>query len=440
MKKIQWNILLQLTMILLFLGGTGFLVYKELYFSGFLCFVVVLGLLYKVYTTFEKVLKKVEQTLEAVAKEDYSVKITPKNLPYSIYKALNKILHLQKEKNRNNISTKIIYENIIESVDTGILILQEINNEIEIFYSNKAFADLLEIPRFLHWKFLQQDLVAFSSYLDQDQWKDQRNVITLSINGKEQECSIRTFLTTLYEVRYLIVNIDPLQSIIDRKEKEAWFNLMKVMSHEILNTITPISSLSNNLEYLIKDSEKELGEDFEDVYHSVLTIKNRTQHLLDFVNTYRSLTELPTPQKKAVNVKRMVQNSLQILSSLIREKQIEVRLKVEPENAVFFLDEKQMEQVMINLLTNSIYALNGIENPCITINVLQTEDQNIMEVIDNGIGIAPDIKRQVFVPFFTTRKNGSGIGLSLSKNIVNAHEGHIRFVSDEHYTKFSIIL
>jgi signal transduction histidine kinase len=337
---------------------------------------------------------------------------------------------------KENESVKIIYDDIIDTMDMGILILRQA--EEPIFYSNKAFFNILELPRYTKWHLVKDHLKAFDPYFSLANWGHIKDVITLKINGKETVFSLRTYVTHIYGERYLIVNLDTLQNIIDRKEKEAWFNLMKVMSHEILNTIAPINSLTHNLTYLVADKKEVLGEDYDDIYQSVNTIKKRTHHLIDFVETYRILAELPTPKPEKVSILELFSDSLRILDTLLETKNIAVTVSVTPKGLHLPLDKKQMEQVIINLITNSVYALEGAKNAGIHLTGHVLNDMAILEVTDNGHGIPEDIKREIFVPFFTTRENGSGIGLSLSKNIVQGHKGTLSFSSKPGRTVFSI--
>jgi len=440
MRKANQKTALLILLLVIILLAIVFFLWQKLFFTSFIFFVIAAYVFYEIQSNINRVLDTTAQNLKAIAQEDFSLKISKKNLPPYLYESLNSIATLQKERSEKNTSVRILYENIIESIDTGILILKEdTGGSIQIFFSNNAFSQLLEIPKFTKWHLLKPYLTHFDSYLNNENWRDTKDVLTLSINEKEQVFSFRTFLTKVYQQRYLTIYLDTLQSIMDKKEKEAWFNLMKVMSHEILNTITPINSLSDNLEYVIGEHEDKLGQDFQDIYQSVVTIKNRTQHLADFVNTYRSLADLPSPKKTHVQVRTIIQNALIPLSALIKEKGIELKVDISPENLYFAMDAQQIEQVIVNLITNSIYALNEIDKPKIIVRAFSSE-KNCIEVIDNGMGIPEEIKREIFIPFFTTRDTGSGIGLSLSKNIVQAHGGYLSFSSKKGKTRFLIQL
>jgi len=415
------------------------LIQQSLYFTALIVSVFLIFVFYKVLVSSFQLSEDVQKITAALVQKDYSQNVSELNLPVNLKENLQELQQRQQTIDGQIDSERKIFEHIIERIDTGIVIFKEIEKGTKnLFFVNNAFASLLEIPKFSKWDLVAEDLQTFDNYFNTEHWTDRKEIINLSINGKEQVFSLRTFLTKLYGHRYLIVNLDTLQSIVDRKEKEAWYNLMKVMSHEILNTITPINALSNNLEFLIEDTKNQLGENFSDIHKSVITIKERTTHLADFVETYRALTDLPSPQKEQVKIKEIIDQSLQVLAPMIQEKNITVSLNIKPVNLYFSVDKKQIEQVLINLITNSIYALDGVEEAEINIEAYEGLQKKCITIADNGVGIETSIKRDVFIPFFTTRENGAGIGLSLSKNIIQSHGGTIGFTSNGKETCFLI--
>ncbi len=327
-----------------------------------------------------------------------------------------------------------MYEGIIESMDTGILILKK--GDDKLFYANTAFFQLLQMPKYNNWANASRELQAFDGYLKEENWNNVKDVITLNVNGQESDFSLRTFVSHIHNQAYLVVNLDAIQNLIEKKEKEAWFNLMKVMSHEIINTMAPIQPLAHNLESLLAEHKEKLGDSYIDVNRSVETIQKRSKHLLDFIDTYRMLAELPTPKLAWVSVANLLEGSMSLLSGLLQEKGVKVTITVPNDKLRVYVDAKQIEQVLINLLTNCVYALDEVEEPRIDFAAEELEQKVVFTITDNGKGIPFKLKRDVFVPFFTTRKNGSGIGLSLSRNIMNAHNGSIHFTSEEGHTQF----
>ena len=216
-------------------------------FVALLVFVLAISAAYSFFDKTKETLLRTSQTLQALVQRDLSVKIPKSKLTKNIAKPLQELLEQSQETRAQSESMKLVYESIIESMDTGILILKQ--DSERIFFSNKAFFEILELPQYTHWSMAKKYLNAFEKYLKEESWRNLRDVITLKVNDKEEVFSLRTYTSEIYGKRYLVVNLDPIQNIMDRTEKEAWFNLMKVMSHEIINTIAPITSLTNNLEF-----------------------------------------------------------------------------------------------------------------------------------------------------------------------------------------------
>ena len=208
---------------------------------------------------------------------------------------------------------------------------------------------------------------------------------------------------------------------------------MNVMSHEIINTITPISSLAENLDSLLQEELED--ETFVEISQGLKIIKRRSYHLTSFVDTYRKLAELPLPQKEKIDLINVIQNTLLLFEQEFSSKKIKIKFNNSTELYIN-ADKQQIEQVIINLLSNCLYALVDIDNPQITITLLQDNNRVHLTITDNGMGVSKEIKDNIFIPYFTTRKDGSGIGLTLSKSIIEAHNGSIHFKSEKGKTDF----
>lgn len=206
------------------------------------------------------------------------------------------------------------------------------------------------------------------------------------------------------------------------------------MSHEIINTITPISSLAENLDSLLQEDETD-KETIDELSEGLQIIKRRSKHLTSFVDTYRKLAELPLPQKNEVDLVQIVKNTLLLFEQEFLTKRVNIVFNNSQE-VIINADKQQIEQVLINLLSNSLNALFNTTSPEISITISQENNRIHLSVSDNGIGVSDEIKDNIFVPYFTTRKDGSGIGLTLSKSIMEAHNGKIIFNSKENKTNF----
>ena len=261
--------------------------------------------------------------------------------------------------------------------------------------------------------------------------QDKNDILQLAIYATEFKIHDRTIVLT---------SIKNIQNELEEKEMESWQKLIRVLTHEIMNSITPISSLSSTVMMILGDlknrlkqreDSNEVIESVEDVESAFQTIHKRTDGLLHFVNTYRNLTSLPKPHMSIFPVKQLFKNIHNLLEEQLNIKNINCVIDVHPETLELSADEKLIEQVLINMMTNSIQSLPGNESAEIKLRgFLNKRGRITLQVIDNGKGILPEVMDKIFIPFFTTKAEGSGIGLSLSKQILRKHGGSVNAYSE----------
>lgn len=222
-----------------------------------------------------------------------------------------------------------------------------------------------------------------------------------------------------------LINLKNIRSVLEENELEAWQKLVRVLTHEIMNSITPISSLSETLVERMDKVDKD-EHDEEMIRKGMLTISRRSKGLLDFVMNYRQLSRIPSPVMTPVRVGDMMDSIRGLFSNDA------ILFQVEDENRILNIDRSQIEQVIINLLKNAKEACEGKTHPEIIVSTHYSTKQKIfqLEVTDNGYGILPEVQDKVFIPFFTTKRNGSGIGLSLCRQIMSLHGGSISMKSE----------
>ncbi len=234
-----------------------------------------------------------------------------------------------------------------------------------------------------------------------------------------------------------LVTLQNIQPELQKQELEAWQNLTRVLRHEIMNSITPISSLTSTLrEILDHDMEKknthyELKEEgAEDLREGLSTIENRSKGLIKFIDAYREYTSLPRPKIATVRLKDLIDHVAQLMRTELKKTAINFHYECSSEYLTIQADLEMIEQVLINLLKNAIEALSETENP--TLELLGRYDENSVkiEITDNGSGIIKEALEHIFVPFYTTKRTGSGIGLSLSRQIMQMHNGSITVESE----------
>jgi signal transduction histidine kinase len=240
-----------------------------------------------------------------------------------------------------------------------------------------------------------------------------------------------------------LVSIQNIRSELQLRELEAWQNLTKVLRHEIMNSITPIVSLIGTMKIIV-DNEIEVHDDqsresVEDLQEALRTIEKRGNGVMDFVNAYRDFTTIPKPSKKYLTIDELLKSTIALTSPELEKMDVDFKVEIEGGFSVF-ADPSLMEQVLINLIKNASEAC-AKENSCVELRAYQTNERCIIEVEDNGMGIENEALSKVFIPFFTTKKTGSGIGLSLSRQIVQMHGGEITVKSEINKgTTFRIVL
>lgn len=265
----------------------------------------------------------------------------------------------------------------------------------------------------------------------------------------DNHISIRTAQIVMGNRKIKLFSFQNIYPELQKKELESWQNLTKILRHEIMNSLTPISSLSSTMldilnEEVVVDQEKVYlnKECSEDLMEGLTTIENRTEGLINFINAYRNYTEIPKPEPRQLDICQLVNESLILMKPEIKKSGISIIEHVTVEKIIINADPDQLKQVFINLIKNGIEAGFNKENPEITISVKRLQNLFVsIEITDNGQGIIEEAIDKIFIPFFTTKKTGSGIGLSLSRHILHLHNGTISVKSEENnFTTFSILL
>ena len=416
-----------------------FLINEKLYYNSILVILLVVLAFAEMYFFVRIKLLFYDKTILSILQNDYSSSF-PEEYKKGNFKNLCLLYDTLKEKQHEQTSKELVYQSILNNVDTSVLILEkEANEEWSIFLMNDCFSALFTVPKVSNWKYLKNYLPSLCTEIENSGFTEQKTAINIKIEQQElQTFVLQTSLTKSFNKEYYIILLDSIQRVIEKKEKEAWINLMKIISHELMNSLTPIRSLSQNL-LEIMEQEKLEPEDFEDIKESLSTIINRSDHLQFFVENYRKLTMLPTPDKKPTKIKTLFDDCLKIMSPILKDESITVINEIDPFKTVL-IDKNQMEQVIINLITNSVFALKEKEEKKIFLSTSSENNRFFITISDTGKGIENEIRDKIFLPFFTTRKDGAGIGLTLSKNSIEAHGGYLSYQTEENKTSFVICL
>jgi nitrogen fixation/metabolism regulation signal transduction histidine kinase len=415
-----------------------FLIYKMFYYNAILIGLFTVVMLFEMYFYVKNQLLFYDRTLLSMLQNDFTTNFAEENKKDN-FESLYLLYDALKTRQQEQTSKELVYQSILNSIDTGALILEKDEEEWNVFLMNDCFSGLFKVPKVSHWSYLKNYLPSLCNEIEKSDFAELKSAISIKIEDQDlQTFMLQTSLTKTYNKEYFIILLDSIQRVIEKKEKEAWINLMKIISHELMNSLTPIRALSQNLLQIV-DQEKLDEDDFDDIKSSISTIINRSDHLQVFVENYRKLAMLPTPTKKMTPINTLFDDCLRIMNPILKAENIELVNEINSSRSIL-IDKNQMEQVIINLITNSIYALKEKQEKKMFLSCYTENNRFFITISDNGKGIDSEIRDKVFLPFFTTRKDGAGIGLTLSKNIIEAHGGYLSYQTDEDKTSFVICL
>jgi nitrogen fixation/metabolism regulation signal transduction histidine kinase len=320
-------------------------------------------------------------------------------------------------------------QSIVQNIDVSIIAYRK-DGTVEMI--NKAAKKLFQIHSLKNIKGLEQLSLELVTNLIQIspgentlvKVQDQDDILQLAIYATEFKVKDKLII---------LATINNIQNVLEEQETEAWQKLIRVLTHEIMNSITPIASLSSTLEIMLKgiteggNVQEEMNlEAVMEIQQALQTINKRSTGLLHFVNTYRNLTRIPKPNFKIFPVRDLFKNLYLLMEEEITDNKVNFVTNIEPENIEVSADEQLIEQVIINLIRNSMHALDGRKDPTIELKTYYNKRGRVtIQVADNGTGILPEVLDKIFIPFFTTKQSGSGIGLSLSRQILRLHNGTI---------------
>jgi len=367
--------------------------------------------------------------LESINYSDFTLHYDYSNLGKSFEKIsiqFNKVLEKFKEtRNEKEESLKYL-QTVIQHIGVGLLSFDS-NGEVE--FINKAFKNILKINSLKNISSLNNISPNIGDFIRDMSIRKKVNYKLIS-NGETTQLLINAIDFRMRGQLFRLVALQNIQSEIEETEIEAWQKIIRVLTHEIMNSITPISSLASTLKSLLDEMKEPNAETIEDLSSAVNTIKKRSEGLMSFVDKYRSITKIPKPNRQNFSVAALFKRIKILMDSALVGKNIQFQNEVNPINLEINADSDLIEQVLINMLNNAIQSLSETNNGSITLSsYIDNNSHAVLKISDNGAGISEENMERIFVPFYTTKKEGSGIGLSLSQQIIRAHGGRIHVTS-----------
>lgn len=429
-KSYHIGILLRILLLTGFLGGMVYFVFTgEWIYSGI---IAVLGGLsiYNLFRFLGRRFEVMDDFFESIKYRDFTRKYVEENKSVDIrrlYKGFNTVNEVVRQMDSERETQYLYLQKILELIDIGILAYEAESGKV--LWSNGTFEDTLGFPGFKNIKFVRSRNPEVFRELFENYYP-KPSAVDLKVGKEHIKVLLSNSLFQIGEQFYKLIVIHNIEETLNRTEADAWKKLLSVMTHEIMNSIAPISSLANTLKTQIQQSQQDPENyplEIEDLDAGLQSIENRSEGLMKFARTYRSLNKVTKLNLERIGVLELFRNIEHLMKPLAIERNVQLQLAMSNKNLEIEADVYLLEQVLINLLLNALEACET--TPGALIELLaesRTDGRILITVMDNGSGISEEIKDQVFVPFFTTKKEGSGIGLSLSKQIMTLHGGKIQ--------------
>ncbi|QNF31592.1 GHKL domain-containing protein [Adhaeribacter swui] len=426
-------------------------IYQQWYVSGFCLALVIAAQFYFLVEYVEQTNRELTRFFSAIRYSDFTQRFAPegKNPTFKLlYHEFNEVIEAFQRIKADKEANHLYLQTIVEHMSIGILIF---NAAGEVKLLNKAGKELLRTPYLKSIKALERISLELLTTLYTLETGDSK-LVSISREDGSVSLALRATQLQLQGELLKIISLQNIRSEMEEQELEAWQKLIRVLSHEIMNSITPVVSLASSIHDLVaqdlitQTAGGHLAVDEEvmsDVQTGLLTIEKRSEGLLHFVHDYRRLARVPKPNLKPVKVKTLFEQLDTLMRTEMGFHQVEFSLYVPKEDMEISADAELISQVLINLVKNAMEACSGCENPRVEIYAYYDAMENNrvrIEVKDNGPGIPEEIIDKIFIPFYTTKKEGSGIGLSLSRQIMRLHRGTLRVSSSAgKQTVFSLL-
>ena len=397
---------------------------QQLYFSMFFSLVLIIVIMSYLVHSHTLATRSMLRMIQSLRYGDFSLSFSAKHHSQQekeLLEDINQVISQFRSQLSEKEEKYKYFETLLDTVDTCLLVADKEGN---VCWMNRAGVQDLcghAIHRLEDLKTLNQDFPAILESLQPGEVK----VVRIYKEEVMQDMAVTVTEYTTTNAALRLVSLKNIRSILEENEMEAWQKLVRVLTHEIMNSITPIISLSETL------CERALQQGMEEgslMLQGMETIHRRSKGLLGFVENYRKLSRLSSPMLAPVSVGELLRD----MQKLFASSDVTYVYKVENEARELMIDRSQMEQVLINLLKNAGEACADQPNPNVLVETFFDADKHIfrLSVTDNGCGILPSVVDKIFIPFFTTKSSGSGIGLSLCKQILTLHGGSIRVSSE----------
>jgi len=415
--------------------ASGYVMFATYYLLGILC---IIGLIFQTKLLIDYVNrtnKKLAFFFEAIKNEDFSLTLA-EDVPISSFRELHQRVNRTNEMIRDiaiaNRIQESYYKEILNHADIGVFTY---NEKGHVLFANPAVKKLLNCNTLNHIRQLKtaHDQL-FKHLVNQEEFE--RKLVRLTNEREVMEVAMKAHSFSNDGTVFRLITLQDIRQELDVKETDSWMKLIRVLTHEIMNTVAPITSISDSIlkyykkETVVVNPDSITSEQMESTVKGLEVIKNQGGNLLDFVQSYRTLMNLPTPDKEIIEVVPFLEKIKLLCLQESQDQNVIIDIDSKELGMNLFADNKLLTQVLLNLVRNAIQSFDKQETKrVLIITRIDDKGEKYIQVQDNGSGITEDQLSNIFVPFYTTKEKGTGIGLSFSKRVMQLHDGQIQVYS-----------
>ena len=414
---------------------TRFIERDQLIFT-YIVIVLILGILvFELIRFTNRSNRELTEFLQHILNRDFNIRFNvdkTRGARRELYGTFNDVLQTYKEiKIEKEVQFRFL-DHIVELIEVGIIVLDQNEKVVLINSAAEVFSKVTSPGT---WEQVRKKNQTFTEAVDGVKGS-QRVLCEFRSDQETIRLVIYVNRTSMLDEPYTLITLQDIGHVAEDMETGAWVRLMRILNHEIRNSITPISSLTETIMMILQNedgSQKDLHEispqNLNDIMTSLVALQQRSDNLHQFISDYQQLTKIPAPAPVEIELESLLEEIHSFFRPEFEKRNIKFKSEIELETQIIRADRNQLQQVLLNLIKNSMEALENIKDPQLRIRSYLEQGQIVVLISDNGTGIDPEIIDEIFVPFYTTKPKGSGIGLSLARQVMRMHGGNIRITS-----------
>lgn len=439
-RSIEYKLILFLGLLIVSVATTTYLIVQQEYVYVGICIFLILVSLRNLYSHYKRFNQNILFLLNALDNGDYSFHFTEAKTSKrekELNQMMNRIKDILTRARKEVIENEKFLSLIIESVSTGIIILDHNNN---VHATNHATNQLLGLPIFTHLnqlKAIDESLPELFKHLE----VRDNTQIKIANEREEIQISLHVSKITMKKGTMKVITLNNIGNELEAKEMESWVRLIRVMTHEIMNSIAPITSLTETLLFSYRIQSDDTSNDSlrQNTVDALETISSTAKGLITFVDSYRKFTGVPTPQFRRFDLIPLLEKIVHLESANMEKKGIKSQIIYTNNLVTLNADEGQITQILVNIIKNALEAIHPNEDGKIDIKVTECDNKISIDIANNGEPIPQEVAAHIFIPFFTTKDYGTGIGLSVSRYIMRLHGGNLKHHTSNEWTVFSMV-